>query len=55
MLDPGNDVGIVDAVASYRTAATPPVDQEMEVVWTAASAATIVDQQTSPFPSIIEG
>jgi len=49
MLDPGNDVGIVDAVASYRTAATPPVGQEVEVVWTAASAATIVDQQTSPF------
>ena len=51
MFDPGNAEGIVDAVAAYadqRTAATPPASQEMEVVWTVASAAATVDQQRSP-------
>jgi len=48
MFAPGNAEGIVDAVAAYRTAATPPTGQEMEVVWTAASAAATVDQQHSP-------
>jgi len=48
MLNPGNDVGIVDAVTSYRTSATFATSRGMEVVWTVASAATTVDQQVSP-------
>jgi len=51
MLDPSNIAGIVDAVAAYtdqRAAAASPVGQEMDVVWTVASAATTVDQQISP-------
>jgi len=49
VLDPGNAEGIVDAVAAYRTSATPSAAKEMEVVWTVASAAATVDQQISPF------
>ena len=51
MLAPGNAEGIVDVVTAYvnqRTAATPVTDQEMEVVWTAASADVVIDQQHSP-------
>ncbi|UCC64349.1 MAG: hypothetical protein JSV36_04640, partial [Anaerolineae bacterium] len=51
MLDPGNAAGIVDAVAAYadyRADAASPAGQPMEVVWTVASTATTVDQQSSP-------
>jgi len=47
LLDPGNGAGVVDAVAGYRAGAGSPAGQEMEVVWTVASAATVVDQQVS--------
>jgi len=48
MLDPGNAPGIVEAVAGYRAVAAPPAGQELQVVWAAASAAAVVDQQISP-------
>jgi hypothetical protein len=48
LLDPGNAAGVVDAVAGYRAGAGPPAGREMEVAWTVASAATVVDQQISP-------
>jgi hypothetical protein len=51
MLDPGNPAGIVDAVTAYADrdmTAAPPAGQEMEVVWTVASAEATVDQQASP-------
>ena len=47
MFHPGNAAGIADAVAGYRTGASSPVAQAMEVAWTAASAAATVDQQVS--------
>jgi hypothetical protein len=48
LLDPGNAAGVVDAVAGYRAGAGPTAGREMEVAWTVASAATVVDQQISP-------
>ena len=48
MLNPGNAEGIVNAVAGYRTAASPPADQKIRVTWTVASAAKTVDQEQLP-------
>jgi len=48
MFNPGNAAGIADVVAGYRTGGTAPASQAIEVAWTAASEATMVDQQISP-------
>ena len=48
LFDPGNAAGMVDVVAGYRAGAVAAAGQGMEVAWTAASAATAVDQQVSP-------
>jgi hypothetical protein len=48
LLDPGNAAGVMDAVAGYRAGSVVPADRGMEVAWTVASAATVVDQQISP-------
>jgi len=48
LLDPGNAEGVLNAVTGYRAASIPPTGQAIEVVWTVASAAATVDQQTSP-------
>jgi spore germination protein YaaH len=48
LFDPGNVAGIVDVVSGYRAGAVSAASQEMQVAWTAASAAATVDQQVSP-------
>jgi len=48
LFDPGNAPGVVDVVAGYRVAAPSPASQQVQVVWAAANAATVVDQQISP-------
>jgi hypothetical protein len=45
MLSPGNGPGIVDTV---RTASAPPMDQDLQVVWTVTGETAIIDQQTLP-------
>lgn len=48
MFNAGNGPGIADVLASYRAGTAFPAGQEVDVVWTVASAATTVDQQVSP-------
>jgi hypothetical protein len=51
MFDPGNAPGIADVVAAYashQVAAAAPTGQDIQVVWTAASALATVDQLVSP-------
>ena len=48
LFDPGNVAGIVDVVSGYRAGVVSAASQEMQVAWTAASAAATVDQQVSP-------
>jgi len=48
LFDLGNAPGIAEAVAGYRAGAVSAAGQGIEVAWTAASAATAVDQQVSP-------
>ena len=45
---PGNAAGVMDAVAGYRAGTASSAGQEIDVVWSVASAAATVDQQTSP-------
>ncbi len=45
ILNPGNAPGIADTV---RTATAPPVDEEMQIVWTVTSETATIDQQTLP-------
>jgi len=53
MLDPGNDIGIVDVVAAYadqRAAMASPLGtgQETTVVWVVTGAEATIDHQVSP-------
>jgi hypothetical protein len=48
MLNAGNAPGIINAVAAYRSATTPPAGQDVQVVWTVTSAAALINQQTKP-------
>jgi hypothetical protein len=48
VLNPGNAPGIAEAVMAYRAATTPPTGQQVEVVWTVASAAAELDRKAAP-------
>jgi hypothetical protein len=46
LLNPGNALGIVEAVNAYRAATTPPTGQQVQVVWMVTSPAAELAHET---------
>ena len=46
LLNPGNASGVVEAVNAYRAATTPPVGQQVQVVWLVTSPAAELAHET---------